>query len=66
TLIVNPANPLVSTLQNMAGDPAKSDVSAQVCRHLYDLALMSQKPLTGAEMNDFVSRSTGLLTELLK
>ncbi|MCO4783030.1 MAG: molecular chaperone HtpG [Candidatus Cloacimonetes bacterium] len=60
TYVVNAQNEVVDKALNME----KSDEAALVCRHLYDLALLEQKPFEGKQMSDFVSRSTKILTLL--
>ena len=35
-----------------------------ICQHIYDLALISHKPLDGEEMIEFIDRSNKILTKL--
>ena len=66
TLVVNAASPIVQNLKAMTDDATKAELVNQVCRYVYDLALIGQRPLTGEQMNDFISRSNQLLGQLLK
>lgn len=65
TLVVNAASPIVQNLKAMTDDTTQADLVNQVCRYVYDLALIGQRPLTGEQMNDFISRSNQLLGKLL-
>ena len=56
-VIVNANHPVISKLADMDGDEEKGKLSKQ----LYDLALLQQNMLTGAELTDFVNRSVGML-----
>ncbi|PCJ21317.1 MAG: molecular chaperone HtpG [Candidatus Cloacimonadota bacterium] len=60
TYVVNAQNSIVDKALNMH----KSDDAKMVCRHLYDLALLEQKPFEGKKMSEFVSRSTEILSLL--
>ena len=45
----------------MAGKEEKKEDAALLCHQLYDLALMSHRPLTSEEMTAFIDRSNLLL-----
>jgi molecular chaperone HtpG len=66
TLVVNAASPIVQNVKAMTDDATKADLVNQVCRYVYDLALIGQRPLTGEQMNDFIFRSNQLLGQLLQ
>ena len=59
TLIVNTANPTVAKL-----DSFDEDKQRLICRHIYDLAALSQRRLSAAELEGFVARSVEVM-ELL-
>lgn len=59
TLIVNTANEIVRKLKDF--EPDKRNL---LCRHIFDLALMSQRKLTAAEMEGFMLRSVQVMSLL--
>lgn len=48
----------------MAGKEEKKEDATLLCHQLYDLALMSHRPLTSEEMTAFIDRSNLLLEKL--
>ena len=64
TLVLNKNNKLVKTLLSMAGKEEKKEDAALLSRQMYDLALMSHRPLTSDEMTAFIDRSNLLLEKL--
>ena len=62
TLVVNTANPLVQSVLSLDEDKDRKDDVRLICRQVYDLALLSQRPLTAEGMEAFVSRSLAVLT----
>ena len=64
TLVLNKNNKLVKALLSMADKAEKPEDVSLLCRQLYDLALMSHRPLTSEEMTDFIDRSNLLLEKL--
>ena len=56
TLIINTANPIVKRLEELDDD--KKNL---LCRHIYDLAVISQRKLTAAELEGFISRSVEVM-----
>lgn len=64
TLVLNKNNKLVKALLSMAGKEEKKEDAALLCHQLYDLALMSHRPLTSEEMTAFIDRSNLLLEKL--
>ena len=61
TLILNGNHSLVKTLIDIQPkDDRKEDVSL-IANHLYDLALLSHKPLTPEQMTTFIARSNKIL-----
>ena len=59
TLIVNTNNEIVKKLENL-----EEDKRNLLCRHIFDLAVLSQRRLTAAELEGFVERSVKVM-ELL-
>ena len=64
TLVLNKNNKLVKALLSMAGKDEKKEDATLLCHQLYDLALMSHRPLTSEEMTAFIDRSNLLLEKL--
>ena len=56
TLTLNPNNALIKKLPSLDEDTKKL-----VCEHIYDLAMLSNKPLEPEAMTKFVERSNKLL-----
>ncbi|RMH75154.1 MAG: molecular chaperone HtpG [Cyanobacteria bacterium J007] len=72
-LLVNTAHPLIQNLAQMTqgniiqpGDAQSpsAELAEQICRHVYDLALMAQKGFDADGMKSFVERSNDVLTNL--
>ena len=64
TLVLNKNNKLVKTLLSMAGKEEKKEDANLLSRQMYDLALMSHRPLNSDEMTAFIDRSNMLLERL--
>lgn len=64
TLVLNRSNGLVKYLFDMNEKEEKKEDVEILCRHIYDLALMSHRPLTSDEMTSFIDRSNTLLEKL--
>ncbi|WP_072621545.1 molecular chaperone HtpG [Spirulina major] len=72
TLLVNTAHPMVQNLLNLSqssivdgsGESPTATLVNQMCQHIYDLALISQKPFDADNMKAFVERSNVLLTKV--
>ena len=60
TLVLNRANPIVTKIPTLADEDKK-----MVCEHLYDLAMISNKPLSADEMVKFIERSNKILTKII-
>ena len=65
TLVLNSANPLIKRLIETKDDAAKADDATLICEQVYDLAMMSHKPLSTEAMNAFVERSAKILNRLI-
>jgi len=66
TLVLNRTNNLVAMLLNLANDEARVEDTMLICNQLYDLAMMSHKPLDSDAMNTFISRNAKLLERIAK
>lgn len=62
TFVINTNNPLVASVAKL--EEVDHDLSAAMTRHLYDLALLSQKELDPKALHDFVTHSTNVLEKL--
>jgi len=59
TLILNKNNPIIMKADELSEEDAKL-----VCEHIYDLALISNKPLTAEQMTKFIERSNIIMNKL--
>lgn len=60
TLVLNRVNPIVKKIPELSADDQK-----MVCEHIYDLAMISNKPLPADEMVKFIERSNKILTKII-
>lgn len=65
-LVVNTDSSLVSKLSALADIPGKEDKTENFAKHIYDLARLSHGSLDASGMNDFLKRSTDLISELVE
>ncbi len=65
TLILNKENSLVNFIIDNKGEKEKKEDVKLMCEQIYDLAMMSHKPLSAERMSDFVARSQQVLEKLL-
>ena len=63
TLVLNAVHPLV---QHLTGRSEEDETAKLICCQLYDLAMLSHKPLAPEEMTRFVQRSNEILLKLAK
>ncbi len=61
TLILNSNNNVVKLLAKIYDDETRKDDVSLVCKQIYDLAIMSHKPLEMNEMTEFIARSNKIL-----
>ena len=61
TLVLNANNNVVKLLLDLKDKEDKKDDTKLICRQIYDLAVMSHRPLTNEEMTEFISRSNKIL-----
>ena len=62
TLVLNNNNKLIQTI--LKNDEAKKEDIKLICEHIYDLAIMSHRPLTPGEMTKFIERSNKILEKI--
>ncbi len=60
TLVLNSSNGLIKKL-----DTVDEDMQKLVCEHIYDMAMLCNKPLDAESMTKFVERSNTLLEKLI-
>ncbi|MGI6685617.1 MAG: molecular chaperone HtpG [Bacillota bacterium] len=66
TLVLNAGNPLVQSVLKLSGQPDKKESLDLICRHLYDLAMLSHKQLEPAAMTEFIARGNKILMKLVQ
>lgn len=64
TLVLNAGNSLVQSVLKLSERPEKKESLDLICRHLYDLALLSHKQLEPAAMTEFIARGNKILMML--
>ena len=57
TIILNTESPIIKKISELE----EGDKCSLLCRHVYDLAAISQRKLTAAELEGFISRSVQVL-----
>ncbi len=60
TLVINSQNGLIKKLDTM-----DEDMQKLVCSHIYDMAMLCNKPLDAQAMTEFVARSNTILEKLI-
>ena len=65
TLVLNRNHKLVQTLLEYHNDTARESDISLIAQHLYDLAMLTHKPLPAEQMANFVSRSNYILGKAL-
>ena len=66
SIIINKNSPLIRSVVQLSKNDDKKDDVKLICNHIYDLALMSHKPLGADKMAEFISRSNKILGMLIK
>ena len=64
TVVVNENNTLVKKVLSLNQFETKQEKVKLLCEHIYDLALMGNKPLDGDKMQQFLNRSVTLLEDI--
>jgi molecular chaperone HtpG len=65
TLVLNKNNNLVQAILKLNGDSNSTDDINMFCEQIYDLAMMSHKPLEPETMSKFIERSTKIMSKLV-
>jgi molecular chaperone HtpG len=58
TLVLNSNHPLI---KKVVESPLLTESVKLLCEHIYDMALMAHKPLSGDKMQNFLKRQATLL-----
>lgn len=66
TLVLNSNNNVVKLLMELKDKEDKKEEAEMICRQIYDLAIMSHKPLGMEEMTAFIERSNKILELMMK
>lgn len=66
TLVLNRANGLIRAVLKLKDDGKRKDDMNDICRHIYDLALISHKQLEADAMTGFIERSNRILARLVE
>ena len=64
TLVLNKNNELIRSILKLKDKEDKKEDVDMMCRHIYDLAMMSHKQLEPEAMTKFIERSNRLLARL--
>lgn len=64
TLVLNADNDLIKSIARLGEQPDKKEEAEMICRHVYDLAMLSHKQLEPAAMTEFITRSNKILSLL--
>lgn len=64
TLVVNNENPLVKKILKLNQELNKTETINLLCQHIYDLAMLSHKQLTGEQLQAFMARANNLLVQI--
>ena len=65
TLVLNRSNKLVQALFKLKDEQSRRDDTELISRQIYDLAMMSHKPLPNEQMTKFIERSNLILERIL-
>lgn len=61
TLMLNSKHPLLQALRKHAGTASEADTVKLLCEHLYELAMLSQRPLRPEQMDHFMGNANKVL-----
>lgn len=65
TFVINKNNSLVKRVLELKNDKSRKEDVDLICRHIYDLAMLSHKHLPVDEMTKFIERSNEIMSKLL-
>lgn len=66
TLVLNRSNSLIGEVLRLGKDESRKDDAILICKHIYDLAMMSHRQLDSEAMTGFIERSNKILEKLAK
>jgi molecular chaperone HtpG len=61
TLVINSNNQII---KNILSHEINNEKTQLLCNYVYDLARLAHKPLSGSEMQEFLTRSNQILKEI--
>lgn len=64
SIVINSNSHLIKSLMELSKDKSREEDAGMICKHIYDLALISHKPLEAEEMMGFIQRSNKVLERL--
>lgn len=64
-LILNNNNSLIKAVEKIKGDESRSDDLKLILNHIYDIAVMSHRPLESDAMTKFIERSNVIMEKLV-
>jgi molecular chaperone HtpG len=64
--VINSNNSTIKAVMSLSEDKDKQETVTTLCSHIYDLAKLNQKPLTGEAMQQFIQRSNELVSIIAK
>jgi molecular chaperone HtpG len=64
-LVLNRSNKLVQTLFALKDDDNRKEDVELISQQIYDLAMMSHKPLSNEQMTSFIERSNKILERVV-
>jgi len=60
TLVINKENPVIKKILEL-DEAGKTEEVKTLCAYIHDLSLLEQKPFSGKELKDFISRANKVL-----
>ena len=63
-LLLNRNSDLIKSLMELSKDKSRDEDTKMICQQIYDLALISHKPLDSEELMKFIDRSNKILAKL--
>ncbi len=66
SLVLNTKNELIQAVYELSSDETKKETTDMLCKHIYDIALLSHKQLSSDQMAEFIKRNNEILLKLAK
>lgn len=66
TLVINKSNSLINKVVELNKSEDKKELVDLICRHVYDLAMISHKQLDAEAMSEFIKRSNEILLKVIE